>query len=568
MRRAPRFPVVRLRIESDARMTEPRATTPGEETSAARTALLAGVVAAAAALAFVSTLRQWFIGDDFGLIRALYDKPALHFFSLFTGTWTDGVFGVRPDELRPFVALSYQVDAWGGATNPLGYHLGSIAYHVVCSCLVLALARVAGRASAPAALAAGLFFAWHPAHAETVAWISGRADSIPTLFSLGALVAYAAWRRRPRAGNYALALLLCFCALFSKQSAIVLPATLLAFELLLERRDGRTFGRWLAPVLPFAALTAGYLGLRQYLFGNYVREQMWSVEMVRTFLRRQPAYVDALLTPAVVATDEVTTRGLALLGAAILASALLVLLRWRGARRSRTLDAAVFFGPVWYVFAIGPLAVTYFSPRHLYLASAGLAVTLAVLLDRLADGRSRNARLAVAASAAVLLSAHLMALRAHTACWNQSARASHALTLEAQRVAREAPPGSLVVIDAPWRTREAFVWGWTVPFALQPPFAPEDLTRRVGVVGHYGTYCCPVDAWLRDLRGRIGAWSDATHPAFVVGVFPPDPTTRTVASDQAPALSEALRAVPEAEGWQAAEERLQAAMRAAYEARP
>ncbi|MET0556901.1 MAG: hypothetical protein ABW221_27930 [Vicinamibacteria bacterium] len=518
-------------------------------------------VAAAAAAAFVSTLRAWFIGDDYGLIRALYDKPALHFFTLFTGTWTDGVFGVRPDELRPFVALSYQLDMWGGATNPLPYHLGSIAYHVLCSCLVFVLARVAVRASLPAALFAGLFFAWHPAHAETVAWISGRADSVPALFYLGALAAYGAWRRDDRPGWYALALASAFCAHFSKQSAITLPFVLLAYELLLESRRGRPLVRSLTPVLPFAALTAAYLGLRQLLFGNYVREQMWSFEMVRAFLRRQPAYVDALLAPAVVPADDLTGRGLALLAVAAAASAVFLWLRFRAPERSRGLDALVLFGPVWYVATIGPLAVTYFSPRHLYLASAGLAVALAALADRLADGRPRPVRAAVGAAGVLLLGADLVALNAHNRYWNDAARASHVMMVEAQRTALAAPAGSLVVLDAPWRTREAFVWGWAVPFTVQPPFASEDLTRRVGVVGHYWAYCCPQDQWLRDLRGQLASWSEA-QPAYFVSMGS-DPTVRTGSDAGTPQAREALRAMALAPTPEEAERRLQAALGAA-----
>jgi hypothetical protein len=527
-----------------------------------RTWLCAAVVAVAAAVVFGSSLPAWFIGDDFGLIKALHDKPALHFFTLFTGTWTDGVFGVRPDELRPFIALSYQLDMWGGVTNPLPYHLGSIAYHVLCSCLVFALARVAVRASLPAALLAGLFFAWHPAHTETVAWISGRADSIPTLFYLGALVAYAAWRRSARTAWYAAALLSAFCAHFSKQSAITLPFVLLAYELLLEPRERRTLGRWLRPLLPFAAITVGYLGLRQVLFGNYVREQMWSLAMVRAFLRRQPAYVEALLAPAVVPAEDLTRRGIALLALAIAASVAFVWLRLRAAERSRGVDALVLFGPVWYVLTIGPLAVTYFSPRHLYLASAGLALAIAAIADRLAVGRGRALRAALVAAAALLLGADLVALRAHNRYWNDAARASHALTGAVQRVARSAPPGSLVVVDVTWRTRQAFVWGWAIPFAVQPPFAPEDLTRRVGIVGHYWAYCCPQDQWRADLGAQLATWSDP-QPAFVVALRAPDPTVLTCSDADAPRLRAMLRALPAAATPEAAERRLQAALQVA-----
>jgi hypothetical protein len=528
----------------------------------ARTWLSAALVAIAAAAAFWSTRGTWFVADDYGLIKALHDKPALHFFTLFTGTWTDGVYGVRPDELRPFIALAYQLDMWGGATNPLPYHLGSIAYHALCSCLVFALARVALHASRPAALLAGLFFAWHPSHTETVAWISGRADSIPTFFYLAALAAYAAWRRGGPTAWYALALLAAFCAHFSKQSAITLPVTLLAYELLLEPRRGRTLARWLWPVVPFAAITVGYLALRQVLFGNYVREQTWSLAMVRQFLRRQPAYVEALLAPAVVPAADLTRRGLVLLALAVAASAVFVWLRVRARERARGLDGLVLFGPVWYVLTIGPLAVTYFSPRHLYLASAGLALAIGALGDRLALRRGRSVRAALVAAAAVLLGADLVALRAHNRYWSAAAAQSRAVSESLLRVARTAPPGSLVVVDAIGRTRQAYVWAWVLPFAVQPPFASEDLTRRVGVVGNHWTHCCPQDQWLADLRRQVTAWTDP-QPAFVVALGATGPSVATCSDADAPGVRAALRALTDARSPEDAQRRLQAAVRAA-----
>jgi hypothetical protein len=533
-----------------------------------RNALAGALLVLAAALAYATTLDAYFLGDDFGLIKVLHDKPLRHFFTLFTGSWTDNVYGVRPDELRPFIALGYQLDALGGVGSPRAYHLGSIAYHVMCTLLVFALARVAAHATLTAALAGGLLFAWHAAHAEAVAWISGRADSIPTLFYLGALLAYAAWRGRPRAWLYAASLLLSFCALFSKQSAITLPVLLVAFEGLVERRRGRSLTRWLGPVAPFAAPTAGYLVLRQVLFGNYVREQLLSLRLVRTFLKRQPAYLDALLSPAVVTTEEVTTRGLLLLALALALCGVLAWLAWRAPARSRTLDALVFFGPVWYVVTIGPLLVTYFSARHLYLASAGLAVALATLVDMLTAGRSRAWRAACATALAVLLGAHLAALQVHNRSWNEAARQSRALAAEAHRVARSAPEGSLVLIDAPWRNRHAYVWAWAVPFTMQRPFAAEDLTRRVHVVSHNWVYCCPQDAWLRDLREKLGGWSTGTRPAFVVVASQPGPGMRTVADDRAAGLRAALLAAASAATPQEAQASLQSAVALAHHASP
>jgi protein O-mannosyl-transferase len=523
-------------------------------------------VAAVAAAAYATTLHAYFAADDFGLIKVLHGKPLRHFFSLFTGSWTDDIYGVRPDELRPFIALSYQLDALRGAAFPPAYHAGSIALHAACSVLVVLLARVGASATWMAAAAAGLIFAVHPAHAEAVAWISGRADSIPTLFFLGSLIAYAAWRQRPRAGAYAASLVLFFCALFSKQSAIVMPAVLLAFELLVRGRREQPWRRWLGPVAPFAALTAGYLALRQLLFGNYVREQLLTVSRVQDFLRRQPAYTDALLSPAIVTSETVTTRGVVLLALGVVACALLALAAWRSSDAGpRTL---LFFCPVWYVLTVGPLLVTYFSARHLYLPSAGIAVAWGALIDLVSRRTGPRWRAACLAACLVAAVAYTVTLHRHNRRWNDAARVSQVLATEAHRVAMTAPPGSLIVVDAPWRTRHAYIWAWAVPFVMQQPFAAEDLTRRVGVVSHSWAYCCPARDWLADLKLRLGAWAARPGRVYVVLVSAPGPRARTVSDDQAPALAAALRAVASGRTPEEAETRLQDAVGLALRASP
>jgi hypothetical protein len=169
---------------------------------------------------------------------------------------------------------------------------------------------------------------------------------------------------------------------------------------------------------------------------------------------------------------------------------------------------------------------------------------------------------------ALMLGACAIALQAHNRHWSDAARASRALAAEAQRVARSAPPGSVVLIDVPWRTPYAFVWGWAVPFTMQPPFADEDLTRRVGVVSHYWAYCCPQQAWLGDLRRQIGDWSARPDRVFVVSVNPPDPRTRTVSGEQAPGLDAAVRAIAGAATPDDAQARLQHALGLALRASP
>jgi hypothetical protein len=219
------------------------------------------------------------------------------------------------------------------------------------------------------------------------------------------------------------------------------------------------------------------------------------------------------------------------------------------------------------VITVGPLLVTYFSPRHLYLPSAGLALACAALFDLLTKDRRPAWRAACAVAAVLLLAGDAAALQRHNRHWNDAARASHALATEAQRIARSAPPGSLLVIDVPWRTRHAFVWGWAVPFTMQPPFAEEDLTRRVSVVSHYWAYCCPQPAWLADLRGQVGAWSERPGRVFIVSVNPPHPETWTISDAEVPGLADAARSLASATTPDDAEARLQDLLAVARQAR-
>ena len=93
-------------------------------TSRSRAALLVCVVAT---LPYVWTLGDYFVQDDFGVVSLLAGKPALSFFSWFTRTWMDNIWGFTPDEVRPFPAVSYQIAALFGAGVPFANHVINIA---------------------------------------------------------------------------------------------------------------------------------------------------------------------------------------------------------------------------------------------------------------------------------------------------------------------------------------------------------------------------------------------------------------------------------------------------------
>ena len=89
-------------------------------------AAASGAVALAAVAPYLQTVSGYFLGDDFGLIWAFHHQDPLTFLSLFMRSWDAGVYGDVPDEIRPLIALSYQVDFFLGTGSPISFHVSNI----------------------------------------------------------------------------------------------------------------------------------------------------------------------------------------------------------------------------------------------------------------------------------------------------------------------------------------------------------------------------------------------------------------------------------------------------------
>lgn len=138
--------------------------------------------------------------------------------------------------------VEYQI--WGD--SPYGYHCMNIVLHALGAVLFWRLLR---RLGVPGAWFAGLLFALHPVHVESVAWVAERKNTLSLLFYL---LTFRAWLRYEETGQrrpYALALGYFVAAALCKTSVIMLPAVL---PLLSWWRAGRIPG-----LAPSAAGKAG-----------------------------------------------------------------------------------------------------------------------------------------------------------------------------------------------------------------------------------------------------------------------------------------------------------------------
>lgn len=211
----------------------------------------AAIVFAVATALYANTLANGLVFDD---VHKITEDLRLRRFDLgeLFGTNYWGAYSPGDALYRPIVNLTYSLDYAFSGLDPAPYHAVNVLLHSVDSVLVLFLAlRLFGNVW-PAG-AAALAFAAHPIHTEAVANVVGRAELLCFALSLVSLLAFL--RAREPGGAlrwWSVCVASYFLALLTKETAVLLPALFLLWEVVIERRSTRS--RW-----GYAALVATFV---------------------------------------------------------------------------------------------------------------------------------------------------------------------------------------------------------------------------------------------------------------------------------------------------------------------
>jgi len=133
--------------------------------------------------------------------------------------------------------------------DTFGYHLVNIALHASSAFLFFLILKRLGQTGASLA---GLVFALHPVHVESVAWMTELKNTLSGACALGATLAYLRFDEGRHRGVYASALGLFALAVMAKSVTAVLPAALLM--VLWWQRRRLDWRRDVLPLLPFVAV--------------------------------------------------------------------------------------------------------------------------------------------------------------------------------------------------------------------------------------------------------------------------------------------------------------------------
>ncbi len=193
-------------------------------------------MAACAIIPYLNSLPNDFVWDDRPLILHDYQiRSPRHAARLFRRDF----FASSENQLkygyyRPLITFSYMTDYFLWGRKPWGFRLTNILLHAGCALLAVRLFQKILPAHFWAPWLTGWLFALHPVHVESVAWIAGRTDVFATFFILLSLLLHIRGRERKSRFGMAGALAACCAALLCKETAIVLPALVFAYELILH----------------------------------------------------------------------------------------------------------------------------------------------------------------------------------------------------------------------------------------------------------------------------------------------------------------------------------------------
>ncbi len=469
------------------------------------------------AAAYAGVVGAGFVWDDQWLLvtNSHFQKASLGDLlrgNLWAGTGFEG--GVR--YFRPLLQLTFYIDREVFGMVPAGWHLHSLAWHLVSTALLYHLLRrlltespVAPTSAAPGeqpvlsfwkdptllpVVAGTTLFALHPIQSEAVAWIAARNDLLATAFVLASLHCLLPGRRASGAGRVVAGTLFYLCALWAKESAALLPLLVLLLEWARGLRcSRRTVARYLAMLAGFAVAISvrawvGAGGPGDVLDAPGASPIDVAVQRLGPILERLPTVLGTYGLMVVKPWPMIATRYLDFMPPGLPPSRIAGLLVWVALPLLTLLQADPYrrrlawaaLGCAWLTFAPSWLAIGTFKfmgERYLYLPIAFLAMWLAMIIP------ARRPSWAVLSTAAV---ASLLALHLRVPDWRDdlslfSADAQHApncwnLTFWARALTRHGhPERALQVLKPIVPAVPDCTPGWTA--AMEAAMAAGDLDR-------------------------------------------------------------------------------------------
>jgi protein O-mannosyl-transferase len=364
------------------------------------------IIAVFSFLVFFNTLGNDFVFDDesvvqnYQAIRNLSNVP-----KFFTAE--EGFHKVIGNYYRPIVSTTYAIDYAFWELTPKGFHLTNNLINLIASLFLFAILNrlfSKNKFGILASLIATLIFTAHPVHTEAVSWISGRTDSLVTLFFFAAFYFYIAYYDERKNKYLILSLIFFSFGLLSKEMIVTFSVIILLFDFTWRKKSFKEiFAEW-KTYLYYIALTVIYLAIRYALLHNVVERTKYNyfydkdiITGIATMLKTIPMYLKLLVFPVGllyhyngVIPDSNTFMDMSVIFSIILVLALLIISFLLYKEHSKiTFCISFVFVTLLPVMNIVP-TMNYMAERFLYITSFALVLLIVFVITKYINEKNKN----------------------------------------------------------------------------------------------------------------------------------------------------------------------------------
>jgi len=348
-----------------------------------------GLIVLVTFLVYANTLKNEFVYDDNAqIIDNHLIRNIEHVGKLFTSSVWSFQGLIKSNYYRPIQFLTYTINYHIFGLKPFPFHLTNVIFHVLVTVVFFLLANYLLK-NIYGAIIAALFFAIHPMHTESVAWISASNDVICTLFYLISFYLYIKFTEKK--SQYKIFLifgsLLCFAfALFSKEMAVTLPFVLVFYNFINNRKIN------LQRFTPYLIILFLYILVRNHVLGGFAPQNRYAelsnFQIIFNIFPLMVKYFSKLLFPVNFNAFYGFKPVFTVLDIKVILSFLItgiVAMSFIAVRKKHSLITLsglwilITIVPVLYIRGVG---LNVFCERYLYLPSIGFCFLLSYLLMR------------------------------------------------------------------------------------------------------------------------------------------------------------------------------------------
>ncbi|OGE30355.1 hypothetical protein A2631_01105 [Candidatus Daviesbacteria bacterium RIFCSPHIGHO2_01_FULL_44_29] len=365
------------------------------------------LVAILTVLGYINILPNQLVLDDTSFIT---DWEQIRSFKNLPDLLTGNVPQIHQGIYRPIRSVLYLIyySLWG--TNPFGYHLHSLAVHLVSTLLVYLIVKKlveAGKITNSSLIPflTALLFGLHPIHTESITYIAASMEMTGVVFMLASFYFY------QKARNFIACAIFAVLAFFTYEMTVTLPLLIALYEFFILQTPVKKLLRRGKRILGIFGLVASFFVIRIWILniplarGEYLGYSFYATQLV--MMKVYVMYITKLLFPVNLSYiqdlapgfESFTThysnlqaiRNLNPFQIDILVSILIVFgllfLAIKFRQRFRLFAFCVFWFftsllPVSYLFPQG-IAI---SEKYTYIGSIGFCLLLAYLISRI-DGK-------------------------------------------------------------------------------------------------------------------------------------------------------------------------------------